>query len=177
MLVEANSNNNVVVDFVSLMTFNLSGFDFRNDVMASFVIGMISASLNLLILQTSVSGMNMYQINHDKLPCFFITILCFFQASNDLSDVPFQLYAFELPNNIVGPRQLQSVVFKSFPRSDNELSIIKFILSCSPFMKKINIRVSNLTDDASENTKMNWELARKILKLHRASTTSVVEFF
>ena len=59
MLVEANSNNNVVVDFVSLKTLTLSGVDFGNNVMASFVIGMISASLKFLILETSVSGINM----------------------------------------------------------------------------------------------------------------------
>lgn len=59
MLVQANSNNNVAVDFVSLKTLTLSGVDFGNNVMASFVIGMISASLKLLILETSVSGINM----------------------------------------------------------------------------------------------------------------------
>lgn len=59
MLVEANSNNNVAVDFVSLKTLNLFGVDFGNNVMAPFVIGMISASPKLLILESRVSGMNM----------------------------------------------------------------------------------------------------------------------
>ena len=63
----------------------------------------------------------------------------FFQAANELSDVPFQVSAFELPSNILGPRQLQSVVFKSFPVSDNEVRIIKFILACSPLLKIIYI--------------------------------------
>lgn len=106
-----------------------------------------------------------------------LTVMFFFQAANELSDVPFQLSAFESPSNILSPRQLQSVVFKSIPVFDNEVRIIKFILACSPILKKIYIRVSNLTNDAHENIKMNWELARKILKLPRASTTSVVEFF
>ena len=59
MLVQADSNNNVDVDFVSLKTLTLSGVNFGNNVMASFVIGMISASPKLLILETSVSGINM----------------------------------------------------------------------------------------------------------------------
>ena len=58
MLVQADSSNNVDVDFVSLKTLTLSGVNFGNNVMASFVIGMISASPKLLILETSVSGMN-----------------------------------------------------------------------------------------------------------------------
>lgn len=73
--------------------------------------------------------------------------------------------------------QLESMVFRSFPRSVNELTIIKFVLACSPLQKILYIKLSNLNDDHSENVRMNWELPRVLLKLHRASPTAVVEFF
>lgn len=79
----------------------------------------------------------------------------------------------------MGPLQLQSVVFESFPSSssENELSLIKFILACSPLLKKISIRLMHLSGDETERIKINWELARKLLKLHRASPTAEIDFF
>ena len=55
LLVEANPNKNVPVDFVSLMTLNVSGVDFGNNGMVSFIIRMILASPKLQTLETTVS--------------------------------------------------------------------------------------------------------------------------
>ena len=60
MLVESISTYNVSVYFVSLICLNLSGVDFGNTGMASFIVGILRASPNLRMLETSVSGMVMY---------------------------------------------------------------------------------------------------------------------
>lgn len=57
MLVESISTYNVSVYFVSLICLNLSGVDFGNTGMASFIVGILRASPNLRMLETSVSGM------------------------------------------------------------------------------------------------------------------------
>lgn len=101
----------------------------------------------------------------------------FAQASNVLSDVTCEVSAFDLDSNTFGARQLQSVVFHSFPRTFNELNIIKFLLAYSPSLKKLCIRLSQLSVNAAENIKNNWELARKLLELERAAKTAVVVFF
>lgn len=98
------------------------------------------------------------------------------QASVELSHGPFEISAFELDSN-TGPMRLQSVVFKSFPRTENEISIIQFILACSPFLSKLSIRECKFSHDARENTKMNWELAKKLLKFRRSSITSLIDLF
>ncbi|PWA66203.1 F-box domain, Leucine-rich repeat domain, L domain-like protein [Artemisia annua] len=51
------------------------------------------------------------------------------------------------------------------------------VLACSPLLKNLYIKPYTLHDDHNENVMMNWELARELLKLHRASPTAVVEFF
>ena len=94
-----------------------------------------------------------------------------------ISVVPLEIDSFDVDNNTMSPGQLQSVVFRSFPRTENEIAIIKFILACSPLLKKIYIHYCNLSHDENEKIKMNWELARRLLKLHRSSPTAGVEFF
>ena len=93
------------------------------------------------------------------------------------SDLPLEVYSLDLGSNGMRSGQLKSVAFRSFPRSENELTIIKLILACSPLLKMVYIKLSNFSYDESENVRMNWELARKLLKLHRASRTALVEFF
>ena len=93
------------------------------------------------------------------------------------SDLPLEVYSLHLGSNGMRSGQLKSVAFRSFPRSENKLTIIKLILACSPLLKMVYIKLSNLSNDESENVRMNWELARKLLKLHRASRTALVEFF
>ena len=97
------------------------------------------------------------------------------QASLE-SDLPSESYSLHLGSNRMRSGQLESVVFRSFPISVNELTIIKFVLACSPLLKKLYIKLCTLNHDHAENVVMNWELARELLKLHRASPTAVVEF-
>ncbi|GJZ47327.1 hypothetical protein Tco_0601159, partial [Tanacetum coccineum] len=93
------------------------------------------------------------------------------------SDLPLENYSLHLGSNRMGSSQLETVVFRSFPISVNELTLIKFVLACSPLLKNLYVKLCILYDDHAENVVMNWELARELLKLHRASPTAVLEFF
>jgi hypothetical protein len=66
---------NVPVAFVTLKTLNLSGVDFGNNAMVSFIIQMICGAQKLQTLETMVSGMHMYEIRHLKLTWLCISIL------------------------------------------------------------------------------------------------------
>jgi hypothetical protein len=41
----------------------------------------------------------------------------------------------------------------------------------------VYIKLFDLSYDEAENVRMNWELAKNLLKLHRASRTALVVFF
>ncbi|KAI3796247.1 hypothetical protein L1987_38914 [Smallanthus sonchifolius] len=72
--------------------------------------------------------------------------------------------SIDLDYNTMGLLQLQSVVFTYLKGSENEVCLIKYLLGCSPFLKKIVIRHRSflLSDE-------KLVFARKLLKLHRAS--------
>ena len=99
------------------------------------------------------------------------------QALYTFTYVPLEIDSFDVPINRMTTGQLQTVVFHSFPKTENEIAIIRFILACSPLLKKIYIHDCNLTPDENQNIKLNWDLARRLLKLHRASPTAGVDFF
>ncbi|XP_076923381.1 F-box/FBD/LRR-repeat protein At5g22700-like [Bidens hawaiensis] len=62
--------------------------------------------------------------------------------------------------------QLQSVTFEYFKGSENELCFIKYLLACSPFLKRMVVHHHMLLSLSFEEKFM---FARKLLKLHRAS--------
>lgn len=103
--------------------------------------------------------------------------LSFCRAIYTLTYVPLEIDSFDVTINKMTTGQLQTVVFRSFPKIENEIAIIRFILACSPLLKKIYIHDCNLTPDENQNIKLNWDLARRLLKLHRASPTAGVDFF
>lgn len=128
--------------FLCLKTLTLSHVNFNDDVMVSFVFEIICGSPNLRSLKI---------------------------GSLDQGDVSPSVLS---DRNIMGQLRLQSVVFFSFGGSENEVCLIKFILACSPLLKKIDIQYS-----PSENgLEISWELAKKLLKLHRASPTAEINF-
>ena len=53
---------------------------------------------------------------------------------------------------------------------------MKFVLACSPLLKKLYVKRCTMYVDQPHNVVMNWELARELLRLCRASPTAVVEF-
>ena len=69
---------NVRVAFVSLKTLELSGVDFGNNAMVSFIIQMIRGSPKMQMLETRVSGMHMYERHHLKFQWLCISILSHF---------------------------------------------------------------------------------------------------
>jgi hypothetical protein len=123
---------NVPVAFVSLKNLNLSGVDFGNNAMVAFIIQMIRGAPRLQIPETKVSGMQ-YVSNTSNINCHGCASQYYLNLQASLeSDLPSESYSLHLGSNIMGSGQLDSVVFRSFPRSVNELTIIKFVLVCSP---------------------------------------------
>ncbi|XP_076927946.1 uncharacterized protein LOC143591698 [Bidens hawaiensis] len=79
----------------------------------------------------------------------------------------------EVDCNTMGPLQLRSVVFKNLEGSENEVRLIKYLLACSPFLKKIVIRPNSLLVPPFDEKLF----ARKLLKLHRASPTAEIDLY
>ena len=105
-----------------------------------------------------------------------MNISLIFQALYTPTYVPVEIDSFDVPINRMTTGQLQTMVFRSFPITENEIAIIWLILACSLFLKNIYIVDCNLTADENENMRLNWDLARRLLKLPRASPTAGVDF-
>ncbi|KAJ0683247.1 putative F-box domain, FBD domain, leucine-rich repeat domain superfamily [Helianthus annuus] len=67
--------------------------------------------------------------------------------------------------------ELRSVVFNEFKGSENEVYLLKYFLACSPSLKKIVIH-----PDWSLALGEQFMLAKKLLKLHRASPIAEIHF-
>ncbi|XP_076927839.1 F-box/FBD/LRR-repeat protein At1g13570-like [Bidens hawaiensis] len=80
----------------------------------------------------------------------------------------------QLDYNTTGLLQLQSVTLEYMKGSESEVCLIKYLLACSPFLKKIVIRPNSLIDIASDE---KLEFTRKLLKLHRASSVAEIDLF
>ncbi|KAJ0683235.1 putative F-box domain, leucine-rich repeat domain superfamily, F-box-like domain superfamily [Helianthus annuus] len=72
--------------------------------------------------------------------------------------------SLDVDYNTMGMLQLRSVVFTYSNASESEVYLIKYILACSPFLKKIVIRPRSCLALGEQ-----LMFARKLLKLHRAS--------
>ncbi|KAM0047827.1 putative F-box domain, leucine-rich repeat domain superfamily, F-box-like domain superfamily [Helianthus debilis subsp. tardiflorus] len=69
----------------------------------------------------------------------------------------------EVDYNTMGPLQLRSVMFNCLKGSENELRLIKYLLACSPFLKKIEIYFQNSIKRHEQSM-----FATKLLKIQRA---------
>ncbi|KAM0035528.1 putative FBD domain-containing protein [Helianthus debilis subsp. tardiflorus] len=67
--------------------------------------------------------------------------------------------------------ELRSVVFNDFKGSENEVYLLKYFLACSLSLKKIVIH-----PDWSPALGEQFKLAKKFLKLHRASPIAEIHF-
>ncbi|KAM0047799.1 putative leucine-rich repeat domain superfamily [Helianthus debilis subsp. tardiflorus] len=72
--------------------------------------------------------------------------------------------------NATGLLQLRSVDVSDVKDSVIEVCLIKYLLACSPFLKRFVVRPSS---HLSSDEKLR--LARKLLKLHRASLTVEID--
>lgn len=78
--------------------------------------------------------------------------------------------AAEVDFSRVGQLQLQNVEVICLSGSENELCLIKSLLACSPLLKKMTVYSS------SEVFGGQMMLAKRLLKLHRASPVAEIEF-
>ncbi|KAJ0439790.1 putative F-box domain, FBD domain, leucine-rich repeat domain superfamily [Helianthus annuus] len=69
----------------------------------------------------------------------------------------------EVDYNTMGPLQLRSVMFNCLKGSENEVRLIKYLLACSPFLKKIEIYFQNSIKRHEQSM-----FATKLLKIQRA---------
>ncbi|KAJ0837869.1 putative F-box domain, leucine-rich repeat domain superfamily, F-box-like domain superfamily [Helianthus annuus] len=78
----------------------------------------------------------------------------------------------EVEYNTIGLLQLQSVFFTYCSGSENEVCLIKYLLACSPFLKKIVMRPHSQLEYSKKLT-----FAMKLLELHRASPVAEIKLF
>ncbi|XP_076884208.1 F-box/FBD/LRR-repeat protein At1g13570-like [Bidens hawaiensis] len=121
--------------FSRLKDLKLTGIDLGNGIMLSCVFELTRCFPNLQALKITAR-------NQDDDP-----------APASCSDC-----------NKMGPLQLQTVVFNKLVGSNNEVCLIKYLLSCSPFLKKL---VTHPFPSLASDEK--FALATKLLKLHPAS--------
>ncbi|XP_071735722.1 F-box/FBD/LRR-repeat protein At1g13570-like isoform X2 [Rutidosis leptorrhynchoides] len=126
--------------FLCLRDLKLSHVDFGCDNFVSFVIEMISGSPNLHTLEIRVT----YDYDFTTYTRSSLVFDC----------------------SKMGPLQLQNVVIDDSRGSANEAQLIKYILACSPLLKKIVIN--------SYDTGKKFWLAKKLLTFHRVSPVAQI---
>ncbi|KAK1425526.1 hypothetical protein QVD17_20879 [Tagetes erecta] len=122
-----------------------------------------------------LKSLKLYKIDLDNgisLSCAYKMIMSFpnlqaLEISTSDSDGKPTTHAVCTPKidyNALGLLQLQNVVLTYSTTSENEICLIKYLLACSPALKKIFIctRLFIMPDD-------KYKFARKLLKHHRAS--------
>ncbi|GJY90685.1 F-box/FBD/LRR-repeat protein-like protein [Tanacetum coccineum] len=80
---------------------------------------------------------------------------------------PVTLWSLELDPKTAGKLQLLDVSFPSFRGSKNEVCLLRYLLACSPLLKKISIKLGLESLVGGEGEK--FKLSKKLKKLYRAS--------
>ncbi|XP_076898991.1 F-box/FBD/LRR-repeat protein At1g13570-like [Bidens hawaiensis] len=140
-LTDADANKRFSTVFPSLNVLKLSGICLDNRVKLSCAFELISSCPNLQTLEMTASNWN--------------------------ADSPSQV---DDDYNTTGLLQLRRVVFECLKGSENELRLIKYLLACSPFLKRIEIYFRLLL---SSDEKLMF--ATKLLKFHRASPVAEID--
>ncbi|XP_022020403.1 F-box/FBD/LRR-repeat protein At1g13570 isoform X2 [Helianthus annuus] len=115
--------------------------------------------------------------NGMKLSCAFELIRSFpnlqiLEIARELDDISTSaICSPEVDYNTTTLLHLRSVMFECLKGSENELCLIKYLLACSPFLKKIVIRCSFIGSDEK------FMFAKKLLMLHRASPVAEIDLF
>ncbi|XP_071735735.1 F-box protein At4g09920-like isoform X2 [Rutidosis leptorrhynchoides] len=146
---ESGAAKSVCTSFRCLSTLILYPIDFGSDIKLLFAFEMIWSSPELQTLKITAT------YNDAVLPLAICS-----SALNHIS---------------MGQLKLRFVVFKSFRGSENEIYLIKNLLACSPFLKKIDIYVNQSMMYGGENGKLMF--ATKLLEFHRASTAAEVKIY
>ncbi|GJR77131.1 putative RNA-directed DNA polymerase, partial [Tanacetum coccineum] len=144
-MVLADAEKIVLPALLCLKTLRLCSLNIRSDIMVSFVTDMICGFPNLETL--TINGEYHY---NDHVP----------ETS---------VRSTELNCSKMGQLQLREVLIGSIMGLENEISLIKFILACSPLLKNMLIFTRKV---------LGGELmfAKKLLKLHRASPVAEIDF-
>ncbi|KAJ0439787.1 putative FBD domain, leucine-rich repeat domain superfamily [Helianthus annuus] len=138
-LTEDAAKKRFPTNFPSLKTLKLTRIDLSNKITLSFAFELLRSFQNLQILEITTS---------------------------DLDDSPTpEICSLEVDYNTMGLLKLRSVVFTYYKGSENELCLVKYLLACSPFLKKSVIRPYSFLE-----SDVKFMFARKLLKLHRASS-------
>ncbi|KAJ0439829.1 putative F-box domain, leucine-rich repeat domain superfamily, F-box-like domain superfamily [Helianthus annuus] len=141
---EGGAEKRSLTTFPCLKTLKLSRIDLCNGIMLSCTFELIRSFPNLHTLEITTTD-----LVYDPIPA-----VC-------SSDVDY---------NTTGLLQLRSVDISPSRASANEVCLIKYLLACSPFLKRIDLRPhwSLLSDEIS------W-FARRLLKLCRISPTAGID--
>ncbi|KAJ0683233.1 putative F-box domain, leucine-rich repeat domain superfamily, F-box-like domain superfamily [Helianthus annuus] len=123
--------------FPCLKTLKLLAIDLENGIMLSCAFEMIKSFPNLQTLEIT---------------------------PNYYRDEKAAICSLDVDYNTLGMLQLRSVVFTYIKASESEVCLIKYLLACSPFLKKIVIRPHSCLVLGEQ-----MMFAKKLLKLHRAS--------
>ncbi|XP_076927939.1 F-box/FBD/LRR-repeat protein At1g13570-like [Bidens hawaiensis] len=142
---EGGAKKTLPATFSCLKSLTLFTIDLSNGIMFSCALELIRSSPNLRALEITASDWG-----DDQTPA-----IC----------------PPEVNYKTMGPLQLTSVEFKNLRGSDNEACLIKYLLACSPFLKKIVIHP--LAFDVMPDESLMF--AMKLLKLHRASSTAEID--
>ncbi|XP_071735724.1 uncharacterized protein [Rutidosis leptorrhynchoides] len=146
---ESGARNWVCTFFRYLRTLVLDPIDFSSDIELSFAFEMIWGLPELQNLEITAA------LNGAVPPLAF--------SSSTLNHVS------------MGQLKLRSVVFKCCRGLENEICLIKKLLACSPFLKKIDICASSSLIIGGDNGKLMF--AMELLKPHRASSVAEVNIY
>ena len=86
---------------------------------------------------------------------------------------PETLWSLELNPKTAGKLQLLDVSFPSFRGSKNEVCLLRYLLACSPLLKKISIKLELESLVGGEGEK--FKLTKKLKKLYRASPAAEMD--
>ncbi|GJY95267.1 F-box/FBD/LRR-repeat protein-like protein [Tanacetum coccineum] len=142
-LQELNAENRVSTSLSCLKTLFLDDIDFRSDTMISCAIELIRSSSNLETL-------TIHGLYEDRVP---LPAVCSSQA--DFS--------------IMGQLQLLKVKLVRMRGIENEFCLVKYLLDCSPLLKKMDIHAYSSEVCKLGGANGERELATNLLKLRRAS--------
>lgn len=150
-----DARRSVPTSFPCLKKLNLLGIDFSSKSMVSFAVELICACPNLLSLKI----------------CALYEDLLSLKMKTAIEDA-FQPGSSEVDYSRMGQLQLRNVELYSITGSKNEECMIKSLLACSPFLKRIVINADSQVfgDDHGDS-----EFATKLLKLHRASPIAEID--
>ncbi|XP_022020397.1 F-box/FBD/LRR-repeat protein At1g13570-like isoform X4 [Helianthus annuus] len=147
-LIEGGGKKSFFTVFPCLKVLKLSDICLDNGIMFSFAFELIRSSPNLQTLEITPSNWCM---------CIFL------QSANSPPQVDCSTTRL---------LQLQSVMFDCLKGSENEIRLIKYLLACSPSLKRMHIFSCHFS-----SSEQKLVFVRKLLKLYRASPVVELELF